>query len=262
MEIRKKAFFAVFGNPIVHSLSPHMHNAAFQAEKMESIYIPVTCSEPELVSKLDAFVVLGGYGVNLTRPLKERVISHLDSSSDWVLAAGAANTLWWTGNGWAGENTDCMALMEHLQPAIGRQRALLLGAGGVARASYVVLRRLGYDVVVAARSPQDIEWAVEVISWDERMQLNQLSVVVNATPLGQVGELQGADWPVPRAGGVAVDWVYRPRDTVFLQKARDHHSRVVDGLMLLVSQASFAWQPWFHRHGPWKVMWDAVAPWH
>ncbi len=252
--------YGVYGHPIAHSLSPHMHNAAFRVRGWRHWYIPIDCRPQELEEKLEAFRAIGGRGANLTRPLKETVLPLLTSGSSWVARAGAANTIVWTPEGWQGDNTDCQALLGQLSPALPGAQALVLGAGGAARASVAVLRESGYGVTVASRRPTawpDVQW----MAWEERLAPASWDVVVNATPVGQSGEAQSAAWPMPVEHGTVVDWVYSPRRTPFLREAEQHPVAVVDGLTLLVEQARYAWRLWFGEVAPADPMWDATAPW-
>lgn len=257
----KLGLYAVFGKPIGHSLSPILHNRAFLQSGRPGHYLPVECAPDELFEKLTAFQQLGGLGVNLTRPLKETIIPHLLERSAWVERSGAANTLYWMGGGWGGDNTDCQALGRRIPPAPAGGAALVLGAGGAARASVAVLEEHGYAVTVAARRVDSFNGASRVIAWSERMNGGPWQVVINATPLGQLAEDRESIWPVPAPGGIAVDWVYRPRETPFLALARQHQAHIVDGLQLLIEQASLAWMPWFGVEGPRDVMWEAVRTW-
>ncbi len=254
------ALFSVFGKPIVHSLSPNLHNYAFRVSNRTAFYFPTEVAPSELVLKLEAFRCLGGQGVNLTRPLKESVLPLLIRQSEWVQVSGAANTLVWTKEGWVGENTDCQALYRRLPQASG-EPALILGAGGVARATAAVLSRRGYEVWVAARNPRQVVFTQKTLRWEERLTPMSWAVVVNATPLGQLGEGDESQWPRPVAGGLAVDWVYRPRRTTFLDGAEKAGARIIDGLGLLVDQAAISWLSWFGTEGPREAMWEAVQAW-
>lgn len=255
--------YAVFGHPIGHSLSPRIHNRAFSACDVSAFYLPVDCPPGQLAAKLDAFVVLGGVGVNLTRPLKEEVLPLVSGRSDrWTRRAGAANTLVWQESGWFAANTDCEALYRALARVSPASRtALILGSGGAARASAAVLQELGYRVAAAARRPSLCDFAEERLLWEDRLEPTSWGVVVNATPVGQMAEDAADRWPLPETDGVAVDWVYRPNATVFLSQARAQGIETVDGLSLLVEQAALGWNVWFGREGPRDVMHEAVGAW-
>ncbi|MCY0908136.1 MAG: shikimate dehydrogenase [Sulfobacillus thermotolerans] len=256
--------YAVFGQPIHHSLSPQMHNRAFSATNRTAFYLPVECSPKELLPKLAAFHDLGGRGVNLTRPLKETIIPHLRAQSPWVEKTGAANTILWENDGWVGDNTDIQAFVAMVPPAPHAQStALVLGQGGVARASVAGLEVLGYHVSVMARPSQKARWHASWIAWQwDTLHLPPYDVIVNATPLGQDGE---GEWPdtvkfLPHT--TIVDWVYRPNTTRLIQQARRVGAHTVDGLSLLVKQASLAWMSWFGTEGPFAVMAEAVRDYY
>jgi shikimate dehydrogenase len=257
--------FAVFGNPIQHSLSPLMHNWAFGRENRSAFYLPVSCAPNDLLRKLEAFRELGGAGANLTRPLKELIVPHLHRASSWVSSTGAANVLHWAGDGWEGENTDVQALIQALPPSRGLygRRALILGMGGVARATLVALQTLEYDVTVMARRPDRIAWDTSAIGWKwEVLRAPRYDVVVNATPIGQIGEMAWPFEPVFDPGTVVADWVYRPNVTAFMRSARASGAICVDGLSLLVKQAALSWVSWFGAMGPESVMREAVKDYY
>lgn len=258
--------FAVFGRPIAHSLSPRLHAAGFAARgHRHCYYIPVTVAPEDLAAALAAFRRLGGVGVNLTRPLKEiaAAADFVTRRDPWAERTGAVNTLWATAEGWAGFNTDAPALAEALRRlGVAPKTALVFGAGGAARASVAALESLGAAVTVASRRPpQDAETAADRwVPWAEGVAgAAAFDVVVNATPLGQMGEPPWGGLPAWRRGMVAVDWVYAPRETPFLVDARRAGARVVDGLELLVRQAALAWVPWFGEPGPLEAMGEAVG---
>ncbi|MBX5466516.1 MAG: shikimate dehydrogenase [Firmicutes bacterium] len=254
--------YAVFGYPVAHSLSPRLHNHAFRQEGMACYYVPVAVKPEELAVKLEAFYTVGGRGVNLTRPLKETVLPLLAGASSWVQATGAANTLRWSEAGWVGDNTDVQALVTRIGPwaeSHRGQRVLVLGAGGAARATVAGFRHLGLRPVVAARRPERVTFAEEAIAWEAAPLAGPWAAVVNATPLGQRGESPlTLEVPLEAGQTLVVDWVYVPRTTALLARARALGCPTVDGLELLVLQARHAWQHWFGRLGP-ESLAEAVA---
>lgn len=246
-----------------------MHNAAFRQVGRVAFYVPVDVTVPELGRALAAFRVLGGQGVNLTRPLKEAVLRlpGVQPAADdpWVSRVQAANTLKWLpeSNRWLAANTDAAALYGLLPAGQGRP-ALVLGSGGVARASVGVLQARGYRCWVAARRPLAVNWvtgAVEVVEWETALGLSvPWGAVVNATPLGQVGEPGFTRWPAIGPGTVVVEWVYHPVETPLVAHAQAVGATIVDGLTLLVEQAALAWRVWFGQDGPRAVMRQAAMP--
>lgn len=253
--------YAVFGSPIGHSLSPQMHNYAFLKYQPGSYYIPVEAGPDDFLERLAAFREIGGRGANLTRPLKSMIMPHLVVQSEGVRRAEAANTILWTPGGWIGENTDVMALSERIPVSHG-SKALILGGGGAARASWVALTDRGYAVDVMTRQPGRVWAGPDAREWDVQLLRDSYSVIVNATPLGQMGETAWDVSTLPDLTSpvIVVDWVYSPRMTSFLDWARAQPgSRIVDGLSLLIAQARWAWQLWFGQAAPEDVLEEAVS---
>lgn len=264
--------YAVFGRPIAHSLSPRIHQRGFQQMGWHHrYYVPVEVRPGDLEASVSAFQRLGGVGINLTRPLKEEAwrAAWLGGLDAWAHETGAVNTLTLRDGQWLGANTDAPALCERLPAGSGQRRqALILGAGGVARATKTALRRAGYVVTVASRreepsgtlTGEDADSKARWVPWTSGMaSLADYDVVVNATPLGQAGE---PPWDTAmnfRTGQLVVDWVYQPRQTAFLALAEAHGAETLDGLELLVRQAGLAWRHWFSLKPPWHALGDAVG---
>jgi shikimate dehydrogenase len=255
----RPVLYAVLGHPIAHSLSPAMHRAGFaRSGRPHCYYIPIDVDPESLADVLAAFRRLGGHGLNLTRPLKEVAFRSdwLRYRDPWAERAGAVNTLVWREDaGWHGFNTDAPALAAAVAERMSRpERVLIFGGGGVARASHAAFA--DSEVTVAARRP--VDWA-RWIPWVDGLELaHRFDVVVNATPLGQMGERGWDKLPAFARGQGAVDWVYAPRHTPFLSAAAGAGAWRVDGLELLARQAALAWIPWFGQAGDWQVMLEAV----
>ncbi len=254
--------FAVFGDPIDHSLSPQMHNAAFQAVGRRATYVPVQCPPEVFWDRLDAFHRLNGRGVNLTRPLKELVVPKLKAGSIWVDKTQAANALVWDQGGWIGDNTDVQALISRIPTTFHNHfggTAWVLGQGGAARSTIVALQTQGYEVVVFGRHRAPGLKHVDWVQWDySRLEHPRCDIFVNATPLGQMGEAPWLVSPVFDAATLVVDWVYRPNDTPLIRMANQAGCAVVDGLTLLIDQAALSWHLWFDLAGPRDIMADAL----
>jgi shikimate dehydrogenase len=256
--MNRPELYAVFGHPIGHSLSPRMHEAAFRSRGWSHRrYIAVDVDRADLTEAVAAFRRLGGLGVNLTRPLKEEAAaSHwLIQQDAWARAAEAVNTLAPVADGWAGTNTDAPALQAALETrGIRPRRALILGSGGAARATWRALQTHA-QVTVASRRPAPFVGSERWVPWGAWPHSSQqFDLIVNCTPLGQDHEPAMAPLPAFRPGQTAVDWVYVPRATAFLSAARDEGAETVDGLELLARQAALSWVTWFGQPGPWEVM--------
>lgn len=238
-----------------------MHNYAFLQHQPGSYYVPIETEPQQLTHHLSAFREIGGRGANLTRPLKSTILPFLVAQSDTAQRAMAANTIVWTPEGWVGDNTDVFALASYI-PEARHSRALVIGNGGAARASWVALLDRGYEVHVMARDPKRV-WPEAIgLGWNPSRLREAYSVIVNATPLGQTGEpgWDLAGLPNLTSPTIVVDWVYSPRLTPFLQWARiQPGTTIVDGLSLLVAQARGAWNLWFGKPAPSGVLEVAIA---
>jgi len=262
--------FAVLGDPIAHSKSPAMQGAAFRALGLPHTYeaIRATAEDlPGLVAELREGVF---HGFNVTVPHKERVLALADERDESARVAGAANTLVRAADGWAvAYNTDAPALAAEiaaLLPAgrtLAGARALVLGSGGAARAAIVALgRHLGAgEIAVRARGFADgarsrafassAPYPVVTEPWEPRgAGERQTLVVVQATSAGMRGADAGesvadvVSWPDLPPHAVALDVVYAPRDTPWLQAARSRGLAATDGLGMLARQGALALELW------------------
>ena len=240
---RVEALFALLGSRVSHSFSPAIHNAAFDALGMPALYVPVALVSlreelPRLRETLAGFG-LPLRGASVTIPFKEDAAALAGCA-----AGGVRNTLLFGEDGSvSGANTDRDALLGAIPAAPESGAALVLGAGGMARAAVEALRERGWAVDVAARSPERA--AALVSACGARAVANPAAaglpygVVVNATPLG----LDEAD-PLPCSaallgpGVLALDAPYRPGGTAFSREAERRGARLVDGFALLLSQAA------------------------
>jgi shikimate dehydrogenase len=268
----RTTLFAVIGSPVSHSLSPAMHNAAFAAAGVDGAYLALPVAPDELEAAVRGAGALGFGGLNVTVPHKEAVVP-LCAALDLVAEkVGAVNTLARHERGWMGFNTDAPAVRGLLTDAgIGPgSRALLLGAGGAARAVLWALLEMGAEVAVAARRPEAAaglcrsmartlhvpESMAQVVEWDALApRAIHADVVVNATTIGLSGqgELPPLAW---RSGQLALDFVYG--DTGFARSARGAGARLITGEQVLVRQGALAFKIWFGRSAPEEVMTRAL----
>lgn len=259
------AVFGVVGNPVHHSLSPLVHGMALKAAHLDAVYVAF---EP---SDFDRFLDLADdpnlRGLSVTAPFKERALARAAWADDAAREAGAANTLVRDGDGWRAYNTDVSAIREtvatifpHYAAQPGRPvvpeaaRALVLGAGGAARAAVLALRALGMDVVVAARDAGRGRTFAQttgarVVPW-ERIPEVDYHVLVHTTPVGTEGR-DGDPLPIPgewvRPGALVLDAVYRPLKTPLLAAVRRSGGVAVPGAEWFVRQAREQFQLFTHR---------------
>lgn len=271
----------VFGHPVGHSLSPQMHNAAFEHLGMDWCYVPFSVSPQNLEQALRALPALGVVGVNVTIPLKEGALRAVDEVVPPADLVGAVNTVHRRDDCLVGHNTDVegftRSLEERGEDMTGRT-VVVLGAGGAARAAVVALARMGASRVwVLARRMEQGAATAELarqasprsqgaaILWDEegaRRALAAADALINATPIGMHPDHKAAP-PIPetwlRAGMLVYDMVYTPEMTRLLEGAQRRGCRAASGLRMLVLQGAAAFTIWTGRAAPVEVMHRALA---
>jgi shikimate dehydrogenase len=255
----------VMGWPVMHSRSPIMHNAWMAAYGVKGVYAPIETPQERLERALRALPALNFVGVNLTIPHKEAALKIVDHLSPAAKAIGAVNCVVVGADGaLTGHNFDCVGYVSSLAEAAPDWRAsagpaLVLGAGGAARAIvYGLLEAGAPKVIIANRSrarADDIArdfsglftGVIETIDWsDIPRAMEAAQLLVQTTSLGMKGQPQLAlDLaPLPRAALVS-DIVYAPLETDLLARARARGNRGVDGLGMLIHQARPAFYEWF-----------------
>jgi shikimate dehydrogenase len=257
----------IIGWPVDRSISPAVHNAAFEALDLDWAYVPLPVPPGGLASAIPGMAALGLAGANVTMPHKEEAAGLVDSRSELAERLGAVNTVIAAPGGLRGENTDGPGFARFVTDDAGFDAtggtALVLGAGGAARACAWALADLGAGrVVVAAREPERARPAVDraleglgaeaaVIGFPEARTVTA-DVVVNATPLGAGGER--LPHPDLRPGMLVVDLLYLPRATPFEEDARQAGAAAFGGVGLLLHQAALAFTLWTGLEPPMEVM--------
>ncbi|WP_152050375.1 shikimate dehydrogenase [Tautonia marina] len=268
--------YAVIGDPIAHSLSPAVHNAAFQKLGINAVYVPLLIPNGKLKDSLDVLSWLDLKGMSVTIPHKEAILPLLRQVDGAVDRLKACNTVVIKNNVWTGHNTDYHAAMSVLEEAYGGstsdemsvlmdKQVLILGAGGVARTIAYGLTRRGAGVALTNRDDERAaRVAAEVgcrhISWAARAS-TPCDILINGTPVGMHPNVD--DSPVPpaafRAGMVVFDTIYHPENTMFLKLARERECKTVTGVDMFVRQAELQFALFTGRNAPTDLMRQVVA---
>ncbi len=256
----KAALAGVIGWPVGHSRSPRLHGFWLDHYGIDGAYLPLPVAPENLESALRGLRDAGFRGLNVTIPHKESVMALCDRVDDAARRIGAVNTLVFGADGIKGSNSDAFGFFENLKAAAPDYNAasgpaLLLGAGGAARAVAVALLDAGLaELRICNRSPERAERLaaelgsrVKVVSWDDRAAaLDDLGLLVNSTSLGMTGQPPLAlDLNRLAEGAVVYDLVYAPLETPLLADARARGARAVDGLGMLLHQARPGFAAWF-----------------
>ena len=256
----------VIGWPIGHSLSPVMHNAAYEALGMDGWRYDANAIPPDVLkTSIRQFMNAGYVGLNVTIPFKQDVLA-FTRPDEIAKAVGAANTLVLPRN--QSTNTDVAGLMNDLAAHdidVNGAQVVLLGAGGAARAALYGLSQAGADVAVVNRTPANAFEMIRAMDIDAAVKTQDearawgADVVINATPVGMHPNVDASPWSGDLPDGAAVyDMVYRPAKTALMQQAEAQGLRAVGGLGMLVRQGAASFEIWTEREAPVDVMFAAA----
>lgn len=246
---------AVLGDPVAHSLSPVMHNAAIDALGLDAVYVALRIPAAAVPDTLTTLTGLGVAG-NVTVPLKGAAERCVARKTDLCARTGSCNTFWVEQGTLVGDNTDVPAIAAELKEmGVDGGRWLVLGTGGSARAVAIAASYAGAELLVRSREPTRAkafaEWAsAQGARARAASGPDSAETVVNATPLG----LRDSD-PLPLDGGpselkAALDLVYRPGTSRWVQELSRRGVAARDGRGVLVRQGALAWQRFFPQESP------------
>ncbi len=261
--------YGIFGDPVEHSLSPLMQDAAFRALGIDACYHPFRVTRERLKDAILGADAMGFGGLNLTIPLKEKALEIVEPD-DLAKAIGAVNTVSFeTGGRTAiiGHNTDGSGAILALQEKgvkVGGSRVLLIGAGGAARAIAYTLEQEGAEISIANRHLQRAEELAASIGGlgyslcDLDRLVRQSEIIINATSVGMSeGDQRLIPGDLLHSGQAVFDIVYN-RETELLRDARKAGALAIDGVMMLVYQGAKALEIWTGRKAPASQMEKAV----
>jgi shikimate dehydrogenase len=256
------ADFAVLGDPVARSWSPRLHHAAYRALGLARTYLAIRVPSGELAGALWRLGALGYTGVNCTAPLKEEAFASAGQADQAASRLRAANTLHVPSR--SAVNTDAPGFADTLRPLEIEPggTAVVLGAGGSARAVASVLDELGMAIRVYNRTREravamlcDLGIRGEVM---DSPSLDGAALVVDATSPAAGNEANELDWGQVAPGCVAYSLTYAHTSPPFLQRARDRGVRTLDGRHMLVAQAARSLESWLGVEAPRRAMLEAI----
>ena len=261
----------LFGDPVEHSASPEIQNAAFLEAGVDGVYIAVRCAKEDLAGFMRGLALAGGGG-NITLPHKEKAAAIVDVSSEAVRRTGACNTFWGENGQVHGDNTDVEGFRRALQifmdgPSKGA-RALILGAGGAARATLVGLLEEGVDEVLLYNRTSERAQAVarriggqraRVVPVMEELDGERFDIVINTTRVGlDPDDPAPIDFELLGRAGAVMDLVYGRHQTSFVKAAERLGIRATDGMEMLVQQGAASFESWWNKPAPIDLMRNAI----
>ena len=269
---------AVVANPIKHSISPFIHNRAFEATNTNGVYLAWEVEGTDLAETVANIRRYQMFGINLSMPYKEQVIPYLDQLSEEARLIGAVNTVVNRDGTLIGYNTDGKGFFKSLPSfKISGKRMVLLGAGGAAKAilAQAILDRVS-QVSVFVRSASmgktkpyleklqhETGFRVDLFALEDAQELQEnirkADLLVNATSVG----MDGASQPIPTSivlpeKLLVADVIYQPFETPFLKWARSQGNHAVNGLGMLLYQAAEAFQLWTDKEMPTDQIWELL----
>ncbi|MCC9641423.1 shikimate dehydrogenase [Rhodopirellula sp. JC740] len=252
------ALFGVIADPVAHSHSPLIHNAAFVDAGLNARYLPLRIPKDDLQSFMNTCSSIGIQGISITIPHKEAALQYCTQAESSCTGIGAINTMIFNGDERLGYNTDYRAAMDCIEEAFKIQRgtensmqgktALILGAGGVSRAIAWGLRQRKCDVTIASRTRERAEMLAadigcRVVDWEERHD-TKVQLLVNGTPIGMHPDVDNTPYNQSALNQfmVVFDTVYNPENTLLIKQAKQKQSRVITGVDMFVRQAAYQYK--------------------
>jgi shikimate dehydrogenase len=269
--IGDKTICGIIGNPLGHTLSPIMHNAAFKELGVNYVYLSFEIHENELKNNLDLLKEKGFRGLSVTHPFKIKVMNYLDDIDEEAKEIGAVNTIVNDVGKLKGYNTDSFGALEAMRRngvdiEKGGKKFLILGAGGAARALTVPLVKRGNEVMIVNRTHQRGEELAQMLKKfgkAEALTLDEIDVVmdgveilINCTPVGMKDGPEGSPLPTKliRKDIIVFDMVYSPKDTPLLLAAKELGAKVIYGYEMFIHQGAKAFELWTGESAPAEVM--------
>ena len=270
---RDTKILGVIGDPIAHSRSPLLHNAALRRQGIDAVYLPLRIPAEGLQDSLRELAQLGFAGFSVTIPHKESVMefaTEVEAETDLI---GASNTLVRRNGGWFATNTDAPAALDAIRVGLqgsggvtelqGR-RIMILGAGGAARAVAHALVRAGAAVTITNRSRNRGKTLAEelncqYVSWENR-GVEQVEVLVNCTPIGMHPNVDATPFEEHwlRDDMLVFDTVYNPEQTLLLKHARERGCSTVGGIEMFIRQAAMQFEMFTGQPAPMDYMMETL----
>jgi len=253
--------YGVIGDPIAHSLSPAMHNDAFQALGLDAYYHAFHVTPDNLEAAVKGMKAIGVAGFNVTIPHKAAIMQYLDDIDPIAKTIGAVNTVVRRSGRWIGYNTDGPGFLQALKEEIGRplagDKVLVIGAGGAAKAIYYSLCREGAQQVDLSNRTKEKAEAIrnanpypcpsQVLTLDEaEKNLGSYTLIVQTTSIGMYPktDAQAVSLANLQPGAFVSDIIYNPFETKFLKEAKKRGARTQNGLGMFIYQGAVAFEKW------------------
>jgi 3-dehydroquinate dehydratase/shikimate dehydrogenase len=262
---RAAKIYGVIADPVRHSISPAVHNRAFQSRRMDAVYLPFLVSSAHLRDFFSMAEKLPLTGFSVTLPHKQKIIRYLDAVDPLARRIGAVNTVWRKGGKWRGANTDAAGVTQPLSRLlrVPKSSVLIVGNGGAARSAACALADAGAKISIVGRNADRVRALAKICSAEallrEQLDGRYFDAVVHATPLGMLPNVNECFFNGSIPGDVVFDMVYNPLETELLKRARQQGKKIVPGVDMFIEQAVRQFEIWTGESAPRPAMLKAAA---
>src|SRR5579872_3029624 len=252
--------YGVIADPIRHSISPAVHNRAFQARRIDAVYLPFLVPPLQLRDFFALADKVPITGFSVTIPHKQKVIRYLDAVDPLARRIGAVNTVWRKVGKWRGANTDADAVLKPLSRHVRPSKAsvLIVGNGGAARGAACALIDAGAKVAIVGRNPDRVRALARLCGAEpllrDQIDHRQFDALVHATPMGMFPHVDECFFNGRIPAEIVFDMVYNPLETVLIRRARQENKIVVPGIEMFIEQAVRQFEIWTGESAPRAVM--------
>jgi len=267
---RDARIFGVIADPVRHSISPAVHNRAFQARRIDAVYLPFLVKPVQLKDFLMLADKLPLAGFSVTLPHKQKILRYLDLVDPLARRIGAVNTVWRKAGKWRGANTDVDGFTIPLQKRVrlAKTSVLLVGNGGAARGAAFTLSSSGAKLSITGRNLDRVRALAKACDAEplsrEQAEARTFDVLLHATPLGMHPRIDQCFFDGRIPAKLVFEMVYNPAETLLVRKAKDQGAEVIQGLEMFLEQAARQFELWTGESAPRAVMekaaLEALAP--
>jgi 3-dehydroquinate dehydratase/shikimate dehydrogenase len=261
---RASKIYGVIADPVRHSISPAVHNRAFQSRRLDAVYLPFLVSPAHLRDFFSLAERLPLAGFSVTIPHKQKIIRYLDVVDPLAKRIGAVNTVWRKGGKWRGTNTDAAGVTAPLSKILRlpKSSVLIVGNGGAARGAAFALSDAGAKIALVGRNADRVRALSKICNAEalgrEQLAGRKFDAVVHATPLGMFPNPNECFFNGHIPGEVVFDMVYNPLETMLVRHAREQGLRVIQGIEMFVEQAVRQFEIWTGDSAPRPAMQKAA----
>lgn len=261
---RRSRVYGVIADPVAHSKSPFIHNRAFQARRLDAVYLPFLVRQNHLSDWMKFAQELPVAGFSVTIPHKCRILRHLDVVEPLARRIGAVNTVWRKAGKWRGTNTDADGVLRPLsrQLRLANSSVLVAGYGGAARAAAVALHDAHANVTITGRNQSSAQSLARVVQGEaitlKQAQTRKFDALVNATPVGMLPKVNESLFTDSVPAAIVFDMVYNPHETLLLKRAKEQGCATIAGAEMLLEQAVSQFEIWTGETAPRNLMRSAL----